>query len=78
MVSVVSNSALNLSQKRHLSLSRRQVAIAMAVATLIFFGWGVWEQYRATERACASVEGVWTPNVLNFMQAGDRNCTWER
>jgi hypothetical protein len=51
--------------------------MAMAVAALIFVGWGVMEQFWATERACVEVEGQWNDSVLNFLQTGDENCTWE-
>lgn len=60
-----------------MSLSRSQVAFAMAIAFAIFFTIGVFRQFDAKERGCEAIGGVWGQNIGTFLLEGDRNCTLE-
>lgn len=66
-----------MSEKRRMSLSRRQIGVAMLIGIVIFCAWGVQEQFWARERGCIAVGGTWDRSLGNFLLHGDENCTWE-
>ena len=66
-----------MTEKRQKSLSRRQIGVAMLIGLTIFVGWGVLEQFWASERGCIATQGTWDRDLGNFLLNGDGNCTWE-